>query len=282
MKMKLKDFFSLLYSRKIVFLSFLVIMLIILIAVFAPVLTPYSPYVINLKNRLAGCSGAHLLGTDNQGRDLLTRMFYGARSALLIAAASVMVGGIIGVFLGMVAGYFGKWVDYLVMRFTETLLAVPGIILSMAIMLVLGQSTWNLVIAIAISTIPTYIRVMRSQVMSVKTADYIASCRIQGGSDWFIMIKHVLPNAISPIIVTATMNVGNSILSEATLSFLGLGIPVPQAAWGSMVSEGFAILRSNPRLSIVPGIAILIIVLAFNIFGDGIRDILDPRIKNNI
>lgn len=279
---KTKEFFELLYARKTVFISFLVIVLIILIAVLAPVLTPYGPYDIDLKNRLSGMSAAHLLGTDNQGRDLLTRMFYGTRSALLIAVASIVVGGVIGVFLGMIAGYFGKWVDYLVMRFTETLLAVPGVILSMAIMLVLGQSTLNLVIAIAISTIPTYIRVMRSQVMSVRTADYIASCRILGGSDWFVMMRHILPNAISPIIVTATMNIGNSILSEATLSFLGLGIPVPKAAWGSMVSEGFGILRSNPRLSIVPGIAILIVVLAFNIFGDGIRDILDPRIKNNI
>lgn len=282
MKKKTREFFSLLYARKTVFICFWVIILVCLIAMFASVLTPYGPYDIDLKNRLSECSSAHLLGTDNQGRDLLTRMFYGARSALLIAMASIVVGGIIGVFLGMIAGYFGKYVDYIVMRFTETLLAVPGVILSMAIMLVLGQSTWNLVFAIAISTIPAYIRVMRSQVMSVKTSDYIASCRIQGGNDWFIMVKHILPNSISPIIVTATMNIGNSILSEATLSFLGLGIPVPQAAWGSMVSEGFSILRSNPRLSIVPGAAILIVVLAFNIFGDGIRDILDPRIKNNI
>ena len=282
MKKRAGEFLSLMYARKLVFACFVVILLIVLIAIFAPFLTRHGPYDIDLKNRLAGCTADHLLGTDNQGRDLLTRMFYGTRSALLIAAASIVVGGAIGVFLGMVSGYFGNWADYLIMRFTETLLAVPGIVLSMAVMLVLGQSTWNLVFAIAISTIPTYIRVMRSQVMSVKTADYIASCRIQGGTDWHIMARHVLPNAISPIIVTATMNIGNSILSEATLSFLGLGIPVPQAAWGSMVSEGFAILRSNPRLSIVPGCAILIVVLAFNIFGDGIRDILDPRIKNNI
>lgn len=277
-----KDFFQMLRARRFVFICFLIICAFVLLAVLAPLLAPYDPYEIDLKNRMAKPTAEHLLGTDTQGRDMFTRILYGAQSALLIAVASIVVGGIIGIVLGLLAGYYGGWVDFIIMRFTEAMLAIPAIILSMALMMLLEQSIFNIVIAIGISSITGYIRMMRAQVMSIKGRDYVAAGHILGAQNTRIMLRHILPNSLSPMIVTATMNLGNAILTEASLSFLGIGVPTPMAAWGSMVNNGYSCLNTNPLISIVPGVAILIVVLAFNIFGDGLRDILDPRIKNNV
>ena len=249
---------------------------------FAILLAPYDPNVGDLKARLADPSAAHPFGTDYLGRDQLSRMIYGARIAMLIAASSVLISGTIGMILGLIAGFFGGIVDDVIMRVADAWMAIPGIILTLAVTTALGQSTMNVIIAIGISSIPPHIRMMRSKVLSVKERDYVMAARVLGEANGRSMRRHVLTNSLSPMIISFAMGMAGAIMSESTLSFLGVGVPSPTASWGSMVSAGLGYLTTKPHVALIPGLAIMIVVLSCNIVADALRDALDPRIKGAV
>ena len=270
------------FSRKIVVIAAIGLLLFILIAVFAPVLTPYDPNVTSPYEALQKPSKAHWLGTDDFGRDTLTRLMYGARVSLIVGVLAVFVAAIIGVFLGLCASYFGGVVDAVIMRLGEALMSIPTIMVSMALIVIIGNTIPDLAIILAIPTIPGYIRMIRGQALSLKNSDYVKNAELQGGKSLYIMLRHILPNAFSPIIVMMTQQVGQSILMESGLSYVGIGISIPIASWGTMVSNGKNYLITNPLLAIVPGICIALLVICLNILGDGLRDALDPRVRGEI
>src|SRR5690606_9272606 len=221
----------------------------------------------------------HLLGTDMLGRDVLSRIIFGARVSLIVGLVVVIIAGVLGMSIGLVSGYFGGRLDAILMRLMDAMIAIPMIVLAMAIGAVLGGGIVNVIIALGLASVPAYARLMRGQVLSVKQSDYVIAGMLTGISSLRNMVVHVLPNCISPLIVLITMNLGMAILAEAGLSFLGLGIVPPGASWGSMVNDGYKYLLTNPVLSMAPGVAIMIVVLAFNIVGDALRDALDPRLR---
>ncbi|MBN2060917.1 MAG: ABC transporter permease, partial [Deltaproteobacteria bacterium] len=219
---------------------------------------------------------------DYLGRDVYTRLLYGARVSLLIGVLAVMVAAVIGVFSGMCAAYFGGWVDVVIMRLCDSVMSIPHIMFALALITVLGTGLLNLSIILGLTVVPGYIRMIRGQALSVKELDYIMYATTQGAKDFYIMIRHVLPNSISPIIVLMTQMVGMTILMESGLSFLGVGIKVPTASWGSMVADGKQYLLVNPAVAIVPGICIAILVVCLNVVGDGVRDALDPKLRGEV
>lgn len=263
-------------------ISAIVVLLFITAAIFAPLLAPYDPNYADFAAFLQGPSKAHVLGTDNYGRDVLSRIIYGTRVSLIIGVLAVMIACVIGTFFGMVAGYFGGIVDDVISRLTEAIRAIPQIILAMALTAVFGSSVRNLAIILGISSMAGYVRMMRGQVLTIKQADYIMAGKLQGNKNFRLMFKHILPNSISPIIVMMTQQVGSTILAEAGLSFLGLGISAPTASWGGMVSDGRIYLMQNPVFAIVPGICVAVLVISLNMFGDGVRDALDPRLRGEV
>jgi peptide/nickel transport system permease protein len=256
-----------------------IILLFFFITLFAPILSPYDPYKIELSKTLQPPSFAHWLGTDDKGRDVLSRLIYGSRLTLLVGFASLLFGGAIGTALGMIAGYVGGFIDTLIMRITDILLAFPGILLALAIVSALGPSLMNVTIAVGIFKIPIFIRVVRGTVLSVKNLEYIDAVQTLGASHLQIIIKHIFPNILSPIIVQTTLNLATVILSTAGLSFLGLGAQPPSPEWGAMLSNARSYFFTAPYLLVFPGLAISLLVLGFNLFGDGLRDALDPRMK---
>jgi peptide/nickel transport system permease protein len=278
-KSEFKKFIRIFLDRKVVLFSSILLFLMTLMAIFAPIIAPYDPYEQNLIESLKGPSSEHILGTDAFGRDTLSRIIYGARVSLIVGFVSVFGAAIIGSILGLVSGYFGGIIDVILSRLNDALLAFPPLMLALAVAAALGSGTTTVVMALLIGLIPTYARLMRGQVLSVKESDYIKAAEVIGASNLRILFKHIFPNCLSPIIVLITLNLGVAILSEAALSFLGLGIAPPTASWGSMVNEGYRYLVSNPELSIAPGVCVMVIVLAFNIVGDGLRDALDPRLR---
>lgn len=280
--MKKNSFIRVLVSRWTVLISAILIILFILVALFAPILTPYDPLGMDLPNRLATPSIKHLLGGDLLGRDILSRIMYGARTSMMIAFVSIVIGGVAGSVLGLIAGYFGGIVDTVIMRVTDAMMAIPQIVLALGIGVALGQSTLNLMVAIGVSSIPAYIRMMRGQTVSTKNQMYVMSANVIGCSDARQMYRHIVPNSVSPLIVTATINLGGAIMAEASLSYLGLGVPPEIPAWGTMVNDGLQFIETSPLLSIIPGLCIMLVVLAFNIFGDGLRDMLDPRVRGSL
>lgn len=280
-KKKENLFLQAFFAKVTVRIAFLVLCLFILAAVLAPVLAPYDPYAISLPDKTLGPSLRHIFGTDSLGRDLFSRMLYGARVSLSISLVSVFIGGFTGMVLGMTAGYFGGIVDSVICRCADALISIPSIILTIAIGTALGQSNVNIMIAVGISSIPGNIRMMRSTVLSVRERDYITSVRVLGSGTVKLMFKHIVPNCISPLIISCAMGLGGAIMAESSLSFLGIGIKAPTPAWGSMVSEGMKSIATHPWLSIIPGCAIMLIVLSFNLVGDALRDALDPRIRGN-
>src|SRR5512135_912393 len=264
-------------GRKVVMLGAAIIAVLVLAALLADVISPHDPYRQNLRESLQQPSPAHLLGTDALGRDTLSRVIYGSRTSLAVGIVSTLIGAVVGMALGLLAGYFGGILNTLIMRFVDALMAVPSLMLALAIGAALGGGLTNVMISLGISIVPTYARLMRGQVLMVKHQDYIAAGEVIGGSDLRIMLWHILPNCLSPLIVLITLNLGAAILAEAGLSFLGLGINPPGAAWGAMVNDGYRYLVSNPVLSFAPGLCVMLVVLAFNLVGDGLRDALDPR-----
>ena len=257
--------------------SLLILLVVIGLTIFAPWVTSYDPIRGNLRERLQPPTVEHVLGTDEQGRDMLTRIIFGGRIALMVGVFSLLIGLVFGVTMGLLSGYYGGWVDTIVMRVTDLILAFPYILLVIAIVSILGPDIFNAMIAIGVRIIPEFARLVRSIVLSIRSKEYVLSARSVGASDLRIIIRHVLPNCTAPIIVTSTLLLAGAILAEASLSFLGLGAQPPDPSWGTMVARGRDYLVTHPHLSIAPGMAILIVVYSLNVFGDWLRDLLDPQ-----
>lgn len=257
-----------------------IVVLAVVAALFAQQLTPYDPIALNAADRMQGPSSSHLLGTDQYGRDTLTRVLHAGRTSLSVALASVAFSLVIGVILGVLAGYYRGWVELLIMRLTDVLLSFPAILLAIALLAFLGGGFRNLVLAIGIVYIGPFARVTRSAVLSVREELYVESSRAMGSRDWRTILFTVLPNVSAPLIVEATLRLAYAILAEASLSFLGLGAQPPAASWGQMIAEGRRYLALTPWPTISPGFAIMIVVLGLNLLGDGLRDALDPRIND--
>jgi peptide/nickel transport system permease protein len=267
-------------KNKIAIVGMGIVFFFILLAIFADVIAPYGINDQVLENKLQSPSQQHWFGTDDFGRDILTRVIYGARISLWVGFFSVLGSIIVGTTLGMLAGYFGRWVDTLISRFFDIMLAFPSILLAIAIVAVLGPSLQNALIAIAVINIPTFGRLVRSKVLSIKEEEYILAAKSQGMKHTRILIHHVLPNSIAPIVVQGTLSIGTAIIEAAALGFLGLGAAPPDPEWGMMLADSKNYIQKAPWTMIFPGLAIMLTVLGFNLMGDGLRDALDPRMKN--
>jgi peptide/nickel transport system permease protein len=248
-------------------------------ALFADVLAPWDPLAQGVGPALEGPSWAHWAGTDSFGRDMLSRIIYGARIALLVGIVAVMLALVIGVTLGLVAGYYGGLVDIVVMRMMDGLFAFPIIILAIAMMAIVGFGVKNVIIAVAVGFIAPFARVTRGDVLAVKEEPYIEAARLAGVGSAAIIARHVLPNVTAPIIVQGALRVSGAIITEAGLSFLGLGPPPPTPVWGSMIAEGRNFIVMAPHISTIPGVALMLAIVGLNLLGDGLRDTLDPRLK---
>lgn len=267
-------------ENKLASASAIIIVLFILAAIFAPFLTPYTFDGMDLLNRLAPPSKEHLLGTDEAGRDVLTRLLYGARVSLLVGIVPTIISMLVGAVLGIIAGYNGGWVDTIIMRLADIMLAFPSMFLAMVIMYTLGDGMINIFLALALVNWASVARIVRSETLKLRKSEFVEAARSIGVKRVVIMLRHILPNCIPSLIVLFTLNIPSAILSESSLSFLGIGIKAPQASWGLMVNTGRQFLYSQPWLSLSPSIAIMLIVLSFNFLGDGLRDVLDPHLKN--
>lgn len=256
-----------------------IIIVLIFTAIFAPWLAPYDPFKVKTPNRLKPPSREHLLGTDDMGRDVFSRILHGSRISIMVGVVVVTISLSIGVPLGAISGYFGGKMDSSLMRITDIFLGLPSLILALAIAAALGRGIMNTMIAISITWWPWYARLVRGQTLSIREMGYIEAARAAGGSNFHIILKHVLPNCISPIIVTASMDLGYTILAAAGLGFIGLGAQPPSPEWGLMVSIGRTYMMNYPWVATFPGLAILITVLGFNLVGDGLRDLLSPRLR---
>ena len=260
--------------------GFVLVVLVVLAAVAAPLVAPYDPIQYSPADRLQGPSLQHLLGTDLYGRDTFSRVVYGARVSLSVSAIAVTLALLIGGTLGAISGFRLGWFDSLVMRLTDVLLAFPAILLAIALLAFLGGGFWNLTLAIAIVYTAPFARVARAAVLRVREEAFVEATRALGASAPRILWRHIIPNAFAPLIVEVTLRLAYAILSEASLSYLGLGTPPPDPAWGQMIADGRRTLELAPWASIGPGLAIMVTVLGFNLLGDGLRDILDPRLRN--
>ncbi len=269
-------------KNKLAVAGLVILITLILLCVFAGVLVDYQRDVVaqNAKLRLASPSREHIFGCDLYGRDIFGRILYGGRTSLLVGISVVALALTVGGTIGAIAAYCGGKVDMVIMRFMDILLAVPSLVLAMAVVSVLGTNIANMVIALSIARTPQFARIVRSSVMPLKNSEYVEAARACGTSDARIILKHILPNAFGPIIVQATLQIGSALLNVSSLSFIGLGIQPPAPEWGSMLSEMRPFLRYNPALVVFPGLAIALTVFSFNRIGDGLRDALDPRLKN--
>jgi peptide/nickel transport system permease protein len=266
-----------LFRRRLVLAGALVLATVALLALFAPWLTPYDPMALKVLDRLQSPRAAHWFGTDELGRDVLVRVIYGARASLVAGAISVGIALGIGVPFGLLSGYRGGFIDALISRITDAMLACPFLILAIALAAFLGPSLGNAMIAIGISTTPIFVRLTRGQTMSVKVEDYIEAARAMGNPRWRIALFHILPNIMPALLVQATLSIAAAIIAEAALSFLGLGQQPPAPSWGSMLNAAQRFLTNAPWMALWPGFAIFLVVLSFNLVGDGLRDALDPR-----
>jgi peptide/nickel transport system permease protein len=257
-----------------------VILMIIGAALFADIIAPHDPYQTAPRNILAPPSRDHLMGTDSIGRDLFSRVIYGSRVSLQVGIISIGIASVFGVTLGVVAAYYGGKIDSVIMRFLDALLAFPAILLAIFVMAVLGPSIRNAMIAIGVIFIPAFARITRANALSLKEKEFVEAARAIGATDRYIMIRTILPNCLSPIIVQASLGVAYAVLVEAGLSFLGLGVQPPEPSWGSILSTGRGLMSNAPWVATFPGIAIFICVLGFNLVGDGLREALDPHLKN--
>lgn len=244
----------------------------------APALVPHDPNQINVQATLQPPGRGYLLGTDNQGRDLLSRVIFGARMSLLISVTSVGAGALAGVALGIIAGYYRR-LDGPIMRLNDVLLAFPGIVVALTVVSILGRGLENLIVAIAIVQIPQYVRLAHGLTLSVKDRAYVEAATAVGASDRLIILRHILPNALAPIIVQTSLLIPGAIMTAATLSFLGLGVTPPTAEWGAMLQNSLQWARLAPHVMIIPGLALMLVVFGFNVFGDGLRDAMDPRLR---
>ena len=277
---QMKEIWRRFRKSKTAMLGLCLLIFVLCIAIFADVITPYENAISQSADRLDSPSAAHIFGTDELGRDLFARIVHGSRYSLLIGVSTSELALVIGGLLGAIAAYYGGWVDNIIMRLTDVVMTVPPILLSLAVVAALGGSLRNLLIAITISCVPSMLRLVRSVVLGVVDEDYIEAARSYGASDMRIILKYVIPNALGPIIVTTTMNVANMILSAAGLSFLSLGVQPPAPEWGALLSDAKTYMFTAPHLLYIPGIFIVIAALSFNLAGDGLRDALDPKLKD--
>lgn len=275
----LKGFMEIIKANTAASLGGIIIILVILMAIFAPKIAPHDPYLVNLSMRLKPPSLLHLLGTDEFGRDILSRIIYGSRVSLMIGTVPTLVSMVIGTVMGLVSGYMGKKTDFIIMRLADVVLAFPSLLLAMVVMYTLGAGLFNLFVALSIISWAGTARVVRSQTLSLKEKEFVEAAKASGVKREKIMLRHILPNCLPSLIVLFTLDIPGAILAEASLSFLGVGAKPPEASWGLMVSQGKQYLFSSPWVSITPGAAILITVLAFNFLGDGLRDAIDPYMK---
>lgn len=274
-------FFRLLIRNKLAMVGLIIVTVVILVAILAPYIATHDPLSINplASFRSVGEEG-HLLGTDNFGRDLFSRIVYGSRISVIVGFSAVAIGGVIGTVLGLIAGFTGGALDNLIMRVMDGFSAFPFILLAILIMSVLGQGLGNVILSIGIGNIPGFTRIVRGQVLSIKEEEFIEVLRSLGASNSRIMFSHVLPNSMPSLVVHGTMSIAGAIISEASLSFLGLGVQPPTPSWGSILNEGRGFLVLNPEIATFSGLAILFTVLGINILGDGIRDALDPKLNS--
>ena len=268
-------------KNKTAMLGLMIIIVLLLGTVFVSIFGDYSKAITNdIPNRFMPPCAEHLFGTDHLGRDIFMRTIFGARISLLCGLASVALGMLVGTAVGALSGYYGKIVDSVLMRLMDVLMAIPSILLCIAVVAAMGSNTVNLIIALAISLVPAFARIVRSSILVIKSMDYIEAAHAYGASNLRIILKQIIPNAMAPVIVQATLAIGLAILSIAGLSFIGLGVAPPTPEWGYMLSEAQSSLRYHPYLIVAPGLALMLTVMAFNLFGDGLRDALDPKLKN--
>lgn len=265
-------------SRSVVVGATIVILLVV-VAVFAPIIAPADPYEMNIVEQLQTPSAAHILGTDNYGRDLFTRLIYGARVSLVVGLASVSAAVLIGVVVGLSSGYFGGGVDLVLMRIVDIVLAFPAILLSLALVSVLGAGIGSVILAVGLVQWTTYARVVRASTLALKEEEFVVAAHAIGVPTYRVLLRHIFPNALAPVVVLATLGIGYAIIAEAALSFLGLGVPPPTSSWGTTLAFGLSFLRDAPHLATFSGLAIVFTVLGFNLLGDGLRDIGDPRMR---
>lgn len=266
-------------KQKLAFAAFFFVIFLVIIALIGPAIVPYDVTEPDYENVLSGPSAKHWAGTDAYGRDIFSRIVAGTQISLYVGLTSVLLGAVGGTILGLLAGYYGKWMDRVIMRFCDVLLAFPGILLAIGIIAILGPGLGNVIIAVAIFSIPVFARIVRSSTLAVKSTLYVEATKSVGAKHRRVIWKHIFPGTLSSIIVYFTMRIGTAILTAASLSFLGLGAQPPSPEWGAMLSGGRDYLSIAPHVTLFPGLAIFVTVLAFNLLGDGLRDALDPKIK---
>lgn len=276
---KNKTFQKAIHNKSVV-IGTVMVLIVILIAIFAPFLSPYDLDEMNMDNALIAPNSEHLFGTDQYGRDMMTRIFYGARISLIVGFVSVFFSMVIGVVVGLIAGYYGGWIDSLIGRIIDVFLSFPVLLLAIALVAVLGGGTVSVIISLCLVSWTQYARVVRSSVLGIREEEYILAAKTFGASNMRILFKYIVPNALAPIIVVATLGIGTAIVSEATLSFMGLGVQPPTPSWGYALSFGLRYMRTAAHMATIPGLAIMFTVLGFNLLGNGIRDITDPRMVN--
>ena len=269
-------------ANKISWIGLVLFVLIVVIAVAAPMLTKFDPIDQDVMAQLQGPSEAHLFGTDEYGRDIWARLIYGARISLIIGIVSTLVAMVVGSIIGILAGWYGGRLDAVVMQIMDVLLAFPSLILGLIVVAMLGPSMTNLIIAIALTSIPPFARIARAPTISLREREYIEACRALGYSDARILTLHILPNILSDILVMGSLWLANAIRTEASLAFIGLGVKPPTPTWGGMIRSGFENILDNAWLAVVPSIAILLVIFALNLLGDGLRDALDPKLRNEV
>lgn len=278
---------SLLWSSKLGSLGAIIVLFVVLVAIFAPLIVPYDPAALDPIKRLKppfwmeGSLPEHLLGTDNLGRDILSRLIYGSRVSLIVGVGAVLVSGLVGTLLGLLAGYYGRWSNILIMRTADAFHAIPSLLLMLVMLAVVGPGLTTLIFVIGLTNWVSYARVVRGEVLSIKERDFVRAARAAGASNARMLFKHILPNIMSTFIVLSGMNVATTILMESSLSFLGLGIKPPDVSWGTMLSDGKQYIATSWWVSTFPGLAITITVLGVIFLGDWLRDVLDPRMKAN-
>lgn len=266
-------------KNKLAVVGMIIVIALILMAIFADFIAPYDPAEIDPANRLQFPSWEHWFGTDNYGRDLLSRVIYGGRISLLIAFSAMLISTVIGGVIGAVSGYFGGWVDNIIMRLMDILMAIPGTLLIVCISAMLGNGTWQTAVAVAVGGIAPTARMLRATALSIRNQEYIEAAKAGGSRSWRIITHHVIPNCIAPLIVEVSMKLGGNIMQISGLSFIGLGVQPPTPEWGSILNTGREYIREFWPMVTFPGLAIMLAVFGFNVFGDGLRDALDPKMK---
>jgi len=269
-----------LQKNKIAMTGLFTIIILIVVAIFAPILMPYDYTEMDMSNMYAKPNLSHFFGCDDLGRDIFSRLLYGARASLSMGIIATLLSTAIGVVIGSAVGYYGGWIDNVVMRVLDIVQAIPGMLLAIAISAALGPGFFNTIMALSIGGIPMTVRLLRGSILSIRNQEYIEAAEKINCSKPRVILKHILPNSIAPLIVSVTMGIGNTILTAASLSYIGLGIQPPMPEWGAMLSAGKTVITRYPHLCVFPGLCIMIVVLAFNMLGDGLRDALDPKLKN--